>query len=161
ELFRSLDPHGPAPFPVSWAGEDRSKNWMDAAREYTEKWHHTQQIFEATGCPSTILDRRLGYPCLDIFMRALPIAFRGASSLPGGVVTVCVTGEAGGSWHMERQAAGWAQIPEAPRSPAATVTMDQDTAWKLVTKRRGRDAARQEFPGIRFDGDESLGMHVL
>jgi hypothetical protein len=161
ELFRSLDPHGRAPFPVSWAGEDRSENWMDAAREYTEKWHHTQQIFGATGRPSTILDRRLGHPCLNIFMRALPVAFREAAAVPGGVVTVRVTGEAGGSWHVERQADGWAQVPEALRAPAATVTMDQDTVWKLVTKRRGRDAARREFPGIQFDGDETLGLHVL
>jgi hypothetical protein len=41
DLFRSLDPSGPAIFPVAWAGEERSENWMDVAREYTEKWHHT------------------------------------------------------------------------------------------------------------------------
>jgi hypothetical protein len=66
-LFQSLDPHGTAIFPVAWAGEDRSENWMDVARDYTEKWHHTQQIFDATNRPSTILNRRLGHPCLDIF----------------------------------------------------------------------------------------------
>lgn len=43
DLFRSLDPHGPALFPVAWAGEDESRDWMDVARDYTEKWHHTQQ----------------------------------------------------------------------------------------------------------------------
>jgi hypothetical protein len=72
ELFRSLDPHGPAIFPVAWAGESQSENWMDVARDYTEKWHHTQQIFAATNKPSTIMNRRLGYPCLDIFMRRCP-----------------------------------------------------------------------------------------
>ena len=75
ELFRSLDPHAPAIFPVAWAGEERSENWMDVARDYTEKWHHTQQIFDATDRPSTIMNRRLGHPCLDIFMRALPFTF--------------------------------------------------------------------------------------
>lgn len=33
EFFRSLDPHGPAIFPVAWAGEERSENWMDVARD--------------------------------------------------------------------------------------------------------------------------------
>jgi hypothetical protein len=102
DLFGSLDPHGPALFPVAWAGEERSVNWMDVARDYTEKWHHTQQIFDATQRPSTILNRRLGHPCLDTFMRALPFTFRGVEAERGSVVTVAVTGEAGGNWHVER-----------------------------------------------------------
>ena len=91
DLFRSLDPHGPAIFPVAWAGEERSENWMDVARDYTEKWHHTQQIFDATNRPSTIMNRRLGHPCLDIFMRALPFTFRNVEADVGSVVTVAVT----------------------------------------------------------------------
>jgi uncharacterized protein (TIGR03083 family) len=161
DLFRSLDPHGEAIFPVAWSGEGRSENWMDVARDYTEKWHHTQQIFDATGQPSTILTRRLGHPCLDIFMRALAFTFREAEADLGSVVTVSVTGEAGGNWHVERREGGWGQVADPPWSPAATVTMDQDTAWKLVTKRRSREASRQQFPNIRITGNESLGLHVL
>lgn len=95
DLFGSLDPHVPAIFPVAWAGEGQSENWMDVARDYTEKWHHTQQIFDATQRPSTVMNRRLGHPCLDIFMRALPFTFRSADAKVGSVVTVAVTGEAG------------------------------------------------------------------
>ncbi|MDQ3223076.1 MAG: maleylpyruvate isomerase N-terminal domain-containing protein, partial [Gemmatimonadota bacterium] len=36
-FFQSLDPHSPARFPVSWAGEDVSPNWFDIGREYTER----------------------------------------------------------------------------------------------------------------------------
>jgi hypothetical protein len=161
ELFRALDPHGPAIFPVAWAGEDESRNWMDVARDYTEKWHHTQQIFDATGRTSTILNRHLGHPCLDTFMRALPVAFRHVEAPLGCVVAVAVSGEAGGGWYVERRERGWDQTAEPARPPAATVAMDQDTAWKLVTKRRGREAARRQFPGIRVTGDEPLGLHVL
>lgn len=151
DLFRSRDPHGTAIFPVAWAGEERSENWMDVARDYTEKWHYTQQIFDATKWTSTIINRRLGHPCLDIFMRALPFAFRIVDADVGSVVTVAITGEAGGHWHVERQEYGWAQIVESPRSPAARVKMDQDTAWKLVTKRRSQEANRQQFPrGFRL-----------
>jgi uncharacterized protein (TIGR03083 family) len=161
DLFRSLDPHGPAIFPVAWAGEERSENWMDVARDYTEKWHHTQQIFDATNRPSTILTRLLGDPCLDTFMRALPFTFRSVEADLGSVVMVVVTGEAGGNWYVERREDGWEQTADQPRSPSATVTMDQDTAWRLVTKRRSRDEIRQQFPGIRITGDEGLGLHVL
>lgn len=161
DLFRSLDPHGPAIFPVAWAGEERSENWMDVARDYTEKWHHTQQIFDATNRPSTILSGRLGYPCLDIFMRALPFTFQSVETEEGTIVTVTVTGEAGGNWHVERRPDRWEQIADAPRPAVATVTMDQGTAWKLVTKRRGREAIRQQFADITIMGNEALGLHVL
>jgi Mycothiol maleylpyruvate isomerase N-terminal domain len=161
ELFQSLNPHSLAIFPVAWAGEAQSKNWMEVARDYTEKWHHTQQIFDATKRPSTIMIRQLGHPCLDIFMRALPFTFRSVEADLGDIVTVAITGEAGGSWHVERREHGWEQIARAPLSPTSAVTMDQDTAWKLVTKRRSREANRHLFSGIQITGDEALGLHVL
>jgi hypothetical protein len=74
---------------------------------------------------------------------------------------VAIMGEAGGNWYVERREGGWGQTVDLPRSPSATVTMDQDTAWRLVTKRRSRDAVRRRFPGIRISGDEALGLHVL
>ena len=43
----ALDPNTEAIFSVAWAGEQVSKNWFHIAREYTEKWHHQQQIREA------------------------------------------------------------------------------------------------------------------
>jgi uncharacterized protein (TIGR03083 family) len=49
DLLESLPPHEPARFPVSWAGEMESENWMDIGREYTERWHHQAQIRDATG----------------------------------------------------------------------------------------------------------------
>lgn len=161
ELFQSLDPDGPAIFPVAWTGEEQSKNWMDIARDYTEKWHHTQQIFEATGHPSTIMNRKLAHPCLDIFMRALPFTFRDVMADHGSLVTVVITGDAGGRWHVQRGEIGWQQIADSVSRPDATVTMDQDTAWKLVTKRRSRALIHQQFPAIRITGKESLGLPVL
>lgn len=142
---------------------------MDVARDYTEKWHHTQQIFDATKRPSTIPVRRpstipvrrLGHPCLDIFMRALPFTFRTVDAAVGSVVTVGVGGEVGGHGHVERREAGWEQTAESPRSPAATVFMAQDTARKLVTKRRSPEAVLQQFPAIRVTGDAARGQHVL
>jgi Mycothiol maleylpyruvate isomerase N-terminal domain len=161
DLFRSLDPHGPAIFPVAWAGEAASENWMDVARDYTEKWHHTQQVFDATGRASTIMGRDLYHPCLDTFMRALPVAFRGVEAGDGTVVAVVVTGAAGGRWSVERRAGGWVQVPVPARAAASTVTLAPDTAWRLVTRRWGRGAAAARFPDIRIEGDHALGGHIF
>jgi len=51
EYHQSLDPFAPAAFAVSWAGEERSLNWFDTAREFTERWHHQQQIRLAVNRP--------------------------------------------------------------------------------------------------------------
>jgi uncharacterized protein (TIGR03083 family) len=161
ELFRSLDPHALAIFPVAWAGEEQSENWMDIAREFTEKWHHTQQIFDATNRPSTIMDKQLGGRCVDIFMRALPHTYRNVEAPPGSSVSVLVSGEAGGRWHIFKKADGWNQIAEAPLQATAIVKLDQDTAWRMVTKRRSREAIRREFPDIEITGNENLGLPVL
>jgi len=46
--LEALDPDAPG-IGVAWAGEQVSRNWFDVAREYTEKWHHQQQLRDATG----------------------------------------------------------------------------------------------------------------
>jgi hypothetical protein len=161
-LFQSLDPFGDAIFPVAWAGEEQSsRNWMDVARDYTEKWHHTQQIFEAAGRPSTIVERWLFHPCLDIFMRALPLTYRDVTSPDGTVVRVEITGDAGGEWWVERKNDSWRQVPVSSQPPAATVTLGQDVAWKVFTKRCDRAAILARFSDIQFRGDVELGGHVL
>lgn len=66
----SLDPFAPATFSVSWAGEEKSLNWFDTARELTEHRHHQQQIRLATNRPG-ILAPELYHPVLDCFMRGL------------------------------------------------------------------------------------------
>jgi hypothetical protein len=45
--------------------------------------------------------------------------------------------------------------------PKATVSLGQDSAWKLFTKRMGRQSALARFPDIAFEGDRELGLHVL
>src|SRR5688572_24092533 len=106
-----LDPFAPAIYPVAWAGEMEALNWLDVAREYTEKWHHTQQIFDATWRPSTITGRRLLHPCLDTFMWALPFTYRDAPAEDGAAVTVVIRGEAGGEWTVRREAGQWLRSP--------------------------------------------------
>ncbi|MGE3778133.1 MAG: maleylpyruvate isomerase N-terminal domain-containing protein [Pirellulaceae bacterium] len=160
-LFESLDPFGPAIFPVSWLGDTSSLNWMDIAREYTEKWHHTQQIFEATGHPSRITTRRMFHPCLDTFLRALPYTYRQVPAAEGAVVAVEITGEAGGFWFIQRQGEQWQQVAAAPGAITSRVVLDQESAWKLFTKRRNHADIRHQFANIYVEGDRELGSYVL
>src|SRR5690348_962986 len=96
EYHAGRDPFAQAPYGVSWAGEEKSANWFDTAREYTERWHHQQQIRLAVDRPG-IMTRELYYPVLDCFMRALPFTYRQISAPPGTAVRISVSGECGGS----------------------------------------------------------------
>jgi|GEM_PF-1852267 len=94
-------------------------------------------------------------------MRALPFTYRHVRAEAGSIVTVTVVGDAGGSWHVERHADDWRQIIWPHQAATSTVVMDQDSAWKLLTKRRNLEAVRQQFPGIIISGDVELGSHAL
>jgi uncharacterized protein (TIGR03083 family) len=156
-FLQTLDPHSPALFPVVWAGEELSLNWFDIAREYTERWLHQQQIREAVGAPG-LTARAWLHPTLDVFVRALPFTYRGVDAPIGLSIRFEIVGEAGGIWTLMRKAAGWELFLGSSEAPAAIVTLDQETAWKLFSKGIDREAARQR---IRFQGEPALGEPVL
>src|SRR5438874_8732820 len=70
--------------PVSWAGPDSAPVWFDLAREFTEPWHHQQQIRDATG-QLPLYDPFFFAPVLDTFVRALPHSLRHADATEGTV----------------------------------------------------------------------------
>ena len=156
-FFRSLDPHAPAIFPVAWAGEEASPNWFDIGREYTERWLHQQQIREAVGAEG-LTARRWLQPTLDIFVRALPFTYQSVNAPVGRSLRFTIEGEAGGVWTLVRGAAGWGIFAGWEAGPAATVSLDQGTAWKLFSKGLDQESARRS---IRIEGDRQLGEPVL
>ncbi|MFB0496402.1 hypothetical protein ABID99_002639 [Mucilaginibacter sp. OAE612] len=133
EIMTAADLFAPAPFSVVWAGEDESVNWFHIAREYTEKFHHQQQIREAVG-KQGILTAELFYPCIDTFMCGLPHAYRTVSANTGTLIQITVTGEAGGNWYLFKMADGWTLIKNAESVPDTIVTLSPDIAWKVFTK---------------------------
>jgi uncharacterized protein (TIGR03083 family) len=157
ELFRSIDPHAPAHWAVTWAGEDASEHWFDVGRDYTERWLHQQQIRDAVGAPP-LTGREWLNPVLDLFVRAVPVAYRAVVSGDGTAVRLAIEGPAGGEWTLRREAGTWHLLAGRHPAPKATVTMSDDTAWRLFTKGLGRDAARTR---VRIDGDQTLGEVML
>ncbi len=156
-LFRSLDPFGPALFGVAWAGEEASPNWFDIAREYTEKWHHQQQIRDAVEAPG-LTTRRWLFPVLATFLRGLPHTYRETEADDGTRVVFTITGEAGGQWVLSRENGGWKLYAGDCDAAVCNVCLDQDTAWRLLTKGLSRDEA---VARVEFIGDERLGQPIL
>ena len=138
DLVESADLHGTATFPVAWAGDAQSATWFDIGREYTERWHHHQQIAEAVGAP-LLTGRRWLYPVLDVSMRVLPFAYRDVEAPVTTSVTFEITGEAGGQWTLVREGAGWRLFTGALDHAASHIRLDQDLAWRMFFKQRSRD----------------------
>jgi uncharacterized protein (TIGR03083 family) len=103
--FASLDPDATGG-PVSWAGPNRAPVWFDIAREFTERWHHQQQIRDATGREPLYEPYFLG-PVLDTFVRALPYGFRKTVAPQGTVIEIEISGDAGGCWFLHRGTDEW------------------------------------------------------
>ena len=153
----SRDPYAMAPYGVSWAGEEKSSNWFDTAREFTERWHHQQQIRLAVNRPG-IMTRELYHPVLDCFLRALPFTYRNVSAKTGTLLQLTVSGECGGIWYLYRAAEIW-QLVESPIGEAASeTTIPQEIAWRIFTKGIDRESALAQ---VKVSGDASLGLHVI
>lgn len=157
EHFRTADLNAPAIFSVGWAGEETSVNWFHIAREYTEKWHHQQQIREAVGKPG-IESEALYAPVLETFMRALPFHYSKIEATPQKSVTVKIAGDAGGIWTIASHENQWRFIEPSETKSSVTIHIHQDHAWKLLTKGLSLEEAKTVSS---FDGDTTLGLHFL
>jgi uncharacterized protein (TIGR03083 family) len=157
EYYISLDPFSPAPFSVSWAGEAVSLNWFDIAREFTERWHHQQQIRLAVGRPG-IETRELYHPVLDCFLRALPYTYRDVPAETGTVLQFEISGDSGGTWWLYRDGNSWRLVEHASGEVTSKVIIPQEIAWRVFTKGIDRASALAQTCA---EGSEQLGLRVL
>ena len=143
--------------PVTWAGPDPAPNWLDLAREFTERWHHQQQIRDAVGAPS--LD---GPTFLRSVLATFAFALRGpyadVDAPVGTMVELAVEGASGGHWTMARGARGWELLIGQSDVPTARVTMDEDTAWRMYVRALSRPSVEERS---RFEGDVGLAKRIL
>lgn len=157
EYHASRDPNVLAPYGVSWAGEEKSANWFDTAREFTERWHHQQQIRLAVNRPG-IMTPELYYPVLDCFMRALPFTYRDVPAKPGANVRITVNGECGGAWNLQREPSCWRLLDEPQGQIVSEMAIPQEIAWRIFTKGIDRESARAQ---VKITGDPALALPVL
>lgn len=157
ELHASRDPEAMAPFGVSWAGEEKSANWFHTAREFTERWHHQQQIRLAVDKPG-IMTRELYFPVLDCFLRALPFAYRGVSAKPGTYAQIIISGDCGGNWYLYRAEETWQLVKNPLGERASETIIPQEIAWRIFTKGINRESALSQ---VKASGEVELGLQVL
>lgn len=156
--LESLDPFAQAAFAVAWAGEAVSANWFHIAREYTEKWHHQQQIRFAVGQEQALYSPSLYFPYLDTSMRALPHHYRSVTAPAGECVQFHITGEGGGTWTLCRMAENWVLENGAISQPACEVLIEGAIAWRILTKGISREEARNR---VKISGKRELGEPVF
>ena len=157
DYYSGLDPWEESIFPVAWAGQTRSYNWMHVAREYTEYWHHQQQIRDAVN-KQGIMTREFFFPVMDTFFQALPHTFRNVEAEEGLLVKVTITSELGGHWFIERTDSQWKLVNEPSASPSVIVTIPYELSWQLFSKSLRPEDVQNE---VRIVGDQRLGKKVL
>ena len=157
DWFESLPLDAPALFPVSWAGEETSAGWFDVGREFTELWHHREQIRLAVDDDTPDDPRHLA-AVLDVAMRGLPHALRWESAEPGEAIVVEVTGASGGTWTIANAGSGWALWRGAAPSPSARLRIADRVAWKLLFNALSEADADD---AVHFEGRDELGRALL
>lgn len=151
----TINPLAPAMFSVAWAGEEQSANWFHWAREYTEKWHHQQQIRLAVGKERELYTREWYHPHLETSMRALSYHYRNFPGNKGDLLSFHITGEAGGTWHLYHDGTKWKQV-ENIKTAENLITIEGEIAWRLFTK-----GIKPEQAGIKVQGNKGAGEHLL
>jgi uncharacterized protein (TIGR03083 family) len=157
DWFEALPLEAPALFGVSWAGEQQSEGWFDIGREFTELWHHQEQIRIAVGAPS-LPDPRYLNAVIAVSARVLPHAYRDVTAADGQTVVLDVTGPAGGQWTLSREHGRWVFHAGEPPSATARIVVSDDAAWRLLFNALDDGAAAS---CVRLEGEQQLAEPLL
>ncbi|TDK47940.1 maleylpyruvate isomerase N-terminal domain-containing protein [Algoriphagus formosus] len=158
-LLRSLKPFEKAVFSVAWAGEEESLNWFHVAREYTEKWHHIQQILEAIDqSDRRLLAEEFYMPYLETSMRALPNHFSPLDLDGRSLVKIEIKGEFKATWWLSNTENTWVLLPFSKRQPSSVITVPDDLAWRIFTKGVSQKEALKK---LEFTGEAIFANHFV
>ncbi|TAE14568.1 MAG: hypothetical protein EAZ95_09770 [Bacteroidetes bacterium] len=156
DYLQTLAPFEQAIFSVAWAGEEHSANWFHIAREYTEKWHHQQQIRLAVGKTEELYAPELYFPHLDTSMRALPHHYRSMTGKQGDLLHFIV--ENVGKWQLHHNGQAWELVTDSTASSMCEVKIAGEVAWRIFTKGIARQEAQQH---ISITGRQDAGEKIL
>lgn len=136
---------------VYWAGE--VPLWFDLAREFTERWVHYRQIQEAvlpTGHDQPP-DEYLPL-VLRTFIWGFPHQYQ-APAPAGTTIALEITGI--GSWVLSRTTAGWSLDEGQAATPAASLRISGEAAWRLLT------GAPYDARQVQLSGDPTMARSLL
>lgn len=144
-------------YSVVWAGETKSGNWFDLAREYTERWIHQQQIREAVGAPS-ITSKKYLSPVINTLVRAIPYWYETVDANEGARILIEINGNSGGNWILEKSKDHWVLSAVLTDTYDEKIRLTEDTAWRLlmrsISKEDGKDL-------VEFSSGNELCMKFL
>lgn len=157
DFLATLNLNDKAEFSVAWAGENESKNWFHIAREYTEKWHHQQQIRLAVGDEQKLLEEKWYLPYLDTSVRALPHHYRNVKGEAKDLIKFTFIGKTEKSWFLYYEN-GWELLTSINAKPKSEVRIGFEHAWKIFTKGMTRKEAIESSEII---GEKRLGEKIF
>ena len=155
-FLQKLDPFANATFSVAWAGEDISENWFHIAREYTEKWHHQQQIRLAIGKESELYNYEFYLPYLETSMRALPYHYRDIQGEKDDVIQFEMIDY--GVWHLYFNGEKWVLANNCEIEPICKVLIKREIAWRIFTKGITKQEAERQSDVF---GKRELGTKIF
>ena len=157
DFLHTLDLQEKATFSVAWAGEEESKNWFHIAREYTEKWHHQQQIRLALGKDAVLLQDKWYLPYLDTSVRALPHHYREAEGEKEDLIQFSFVGETEKSWYLHFNN-GWNLLTANHQRPTCKVRIPDTYVWRIFTKGIPKEEAIEKST---ISGKRVLGLKIF
>jgi hypothetical protein len=163
-LMERANPHADATYAVAWAGQARSPMWLDIAREYTERWHHQDQIREATGA-RPLDDAVWLRPALAVSMLAVPPSYAATPAPDGTTLVLRATGAAAAEWSLTRVGEAWRLAVGAPDSAAQAMadatTVVTAPALVLTRLLLHRLTEEEVSAQLRVEGDSQLAAPLL
>jgi hypothetical protein len=156
-LMLESDPHGPALFPVAWAVRADSPRWLDTGREYTERWHHQDQIREAVGAPP-LDDPAWLRPAIDVSLFAVPPAYAHLNAPAGTTVVLEAEGPGGAAWSIASDGEGWQVAAGDTRDADCRIRTSALLLARLLLHRLPENAIHA---GFEVTGDAALAEPLL
>lgn len=157
-VLEGLPPNEKAVFGVAWAGQEFSPNWLHVAREYSEKWHHQQQIRAALGCEDVLYESEFYFPFLQVSMYAIPYQYSLVVATEGESLKVSVLGNGGGDWFFQFIGGQWVFCGTAIQCPTCEVIIEGPWAWRIFMNAASREQALEH---TFMKGKISLGLPLL
>jgi uncharacterized protein (TIGR03083 family) len=140
---------------VLFYSEAPAPYWMIAAREYSERWTHQNQIRRATG--RRLLDEpSLLVPAIATAIRAFPHAFRALRVDDGTSVLVSIADLV--DWTVQRERGTWSLYEGAGSAADAGLSIPRESAAPLFS--RGL-TANEITEGVTVQGDSNIGGLIV